>query len=143
MNKITEKIFTIKWHYNMNNIFTYGCKIVKTQNGVKYSNALMPLGKYMIIWKSKTSFINDGHAPNLPLLKPNKNYHFEFNFKSFPEKTAYVKINFFNIQNEVILSECFFSSFDIKIPNYYYYTIELVNGGFEKVEFENIKIYEN
>ena len=123
-----NKRFDITWKKVHKSTFMYGSKLKFNNNFVSMDNSLMPSGMVIHEWNMLSSYTTNKQVPSLPLLKKGSNYKIKFDYDVIPEKSVYFKIVLYKKNGE-------------KYPkDAYSYKIELMNAGFQHLQFYRIII---
>lgn len=127
----------------MSETYLYGTAFKKNaKNEVTFKNKLMPSGKTLISWSSIANYQATKEVPSLPLLLNGQEYLLKISAKIKPENSAIFGIRFFDIQGNEI-DKVIFTSLEKKFKyptRAVKYTIEIINGGVEEINFKKIQI---
>ena len=137
-----NKRFDITWKKVHNRTFMYGSKLKFNTNFVSMDNSLMPSGMVIHEWNMLSSYTTNKQVPSLPLLKKGSNYKIKFDYDVIPEKSVYFKIVLYKKNGEKIktmIIEDDDSEFEYP-KDAYSYKIELMNAGFQHLQFYRIII---
>ena len=137
-----NKRFDITWKKIHKNTFMYGAKLKFNNNFVSMDNSLMPSGMVIHEWNMLSSYTTNKQVPSLPLLKKGSNYKIKFDYDVIPEKSVYFKIVLYKKNGEKIktmIIEDDDSEFEYP-KDAYSYKIELMNAGFQHLQFYRIII---
>lgn len=127
----------------MSDTYLYGTALKKdAKNKVIFKNKLMPSGKTLIGWSSIVNYQATKEVPSLPILRNGQEYLLKVSAKIKPKNSAIFGIHFFDIQGNEIDKVIFT---DLKQKFKYptravKYTLEIINGGVEEINFEKIQI---
>lgn len=137
-----NKRFDITWKKVHKSTFMYGSKLKFNNNFVSMDNSLMPSGMVIHEWNMLSSYTTNKQVPSLPLLKKGSNYKIKFDYDVIPEKSVYFKIVLYKKNGEKIktmIIEDDDSEFEYP-KDAYSYKIELMNAGFQHLQFYRISI---
>lgn len=137
-----NKRFDITWKKVHKSTFMYGSKLKFNNNFVSMDNSLMPSGMVIHEWNMLSSYTTNKQVPSLPLLKKGSNYKIKFDYDVIPEKSVYFKIVLYKKNGEKIktmIIEDDDSEFEYP-KDAYSYKIELMNAGFQHLQFRRIII---
>lgn len=137
-----NKRFDITWKKVHKSTFMYGSKLKFNNNFVSMDNSLMPSGMVIHEWNMLSSYTTNKQVPALPLLKKGSNYKIKFDYDVIPEKSVYFKIVLYKKNGEKIktmIIEDDDSEFEYP-KDAYSYKIELMNAGFQHLQFYRIII---
>ncbi|MDU0428175.1 accessory Sec system protein Asp3 [Staphylococcus epidermidis] len=137
-----NKRFDITWKKVHKSTFMYGSKLKFNNNFVSLDNSLMPSGMVIHEWNMLSSYTTNKQVPSLPLLKKGSNYKIKFDYDVIPEKSVYFKIVLYKKNGEKIktmIIEDDDSEFEYP-KDAYSYKIELMNAGFQHLQFYRIII---
>ncbi|MBE7352188.1 accessory Sec system protein Asp3 [Staphylococcus epidermidis] len=137
-----NKRFDITWKKVHKSTFMYGSKLKFNNNFVSMDNSLMPSGMVIHEWNMLSSYTTNKQVPSLPLLKKGSNYKIKFDYDVIPEKSVYFKIVLYKKNGEKIktmIIEDDDSEFEYP-KDAYSYKIELMNAGFQHLQFYRIII---
>lgn len=137
-----NKRFDITWKKVHKSTFMYGSKLKFNNNFVSMDNSLMPSGTVIHEWNMLSSYTTNKQVPSLPLLKKGSNYKIKFDYDVIPEKSVYFKIVLYKKNGEKIktmIIEDDDSEFEYP-KDAYSYKIELMNAGFQHLQFYRIII---
>lgn len=137
-----NKRFDITWKKVHKSTFMYGSKLKFNNNFVSMDNSLMPSGMVIQEWNMLSSYTTNKQVPSLPLLKKGSNYKIKFDYDVIPEKSVYFKIVLYKKNGEKIktmIIEDDDSEFEYP-KDAYSYKIELMNAGFQHLQFYRIII---
>ena len=137
-----NKRFDITWKKVHKSTFMYGSKLKFNNNFVNMDNSLMPSGMVIHEWNMLSSYTTNKQVPSLPLLKKGSNYKIKFDYDVIPEKSVYFKIVLYKKNGEKIktmIIEDDDSEFEYP-KDAYSYKIELMNAGFQHLQFYRIII---
>ena len=127
----------------MSETYLYGTAFKKNaKNEVTFKNKLMPSGKTLISWSSIANYQAAKEVPSLPLLLNGQEYLLKISAKIKPENSAIFGIHFFDIQGNEI-DKVIFTNLEQKFKyptRAVKYTIEIINGGVEEINFKKIQI---
>ncbi|WP_305036408.1 accessory Sec system protein Asp3, partial [Lactobacillus taiwanensis] len=127
----------------MSETYLYGTAFKKNaKNEVTFKNKLMPSGKTLISWSSIANYQATKEVPSLPLLLNGQEYLLKISAKIKPENSAIFGIHFFDIQGNEI-DKVIFTNLEQKFKyptRAVKYTIEIINGGVEEINFKKIQI---
>lgn len=127
----------------MSETYLYGTAFKKNaKNEVTFKNKLMPSGKTLISWSSIANYQVTKEVPSLPLLLNGQEYLLKISAKIKPENSAIFGIHFFDIQGNEI-DKVIFTDLEQKFkypPRAVKYTIEIISGGVEEINFKKIQI---
>lgn len=127
----------------MSETYLYGTAFKKNaKNEVTFKNKLMPSGKTLISWSSIANYQVTKEVPSLPLLLNGQEYLLKISAKIKPENSAIFGIHFFDIQGNEI-DKVIFTNLEQKFKyptRAVKYTIEIINGGVEEINFKKIQI---
>ncbi len=127
----------------MSETYLYGTAFKKNaKNEVTFKNKLMPSGKTLISWSSIANYQVAKEVPSLPLLLNGQEYLLKISAKIKPENSAIFGIHFFDIQGNEI-DKVIFTDLEQKFkypPRAVKYTIEIISGGVEEINFKKIQI---
>ena len=127
----------------MSETYLYGTAFKKNaKNEVTFKNKLMPSGKTLISWSSIANYQATKEVPSLPLLLNGQEYLLKISAKIKPENSAIFGIHFFDIQGNEI-DKVIFTNLKQKFKyptRAVKYTIEIINGGVEEINFKKIQI---
>ena len=132
-----NKRFDITWKKIHKNTFMYGAKLKFNNNFVSMDNSLMPSGMVIHEWNMLSNYTTNKQVPSLPLLKKGNNYKIKFDYDVIPEKSVYFKIVLYKKNGEKIktmIIEDDDSEFEYP-KDAYSYKIELMNAGFQHLQF--------
>ena len=132
-----NKRFDITWKKVHKSTFMYGSKLKFNNNFVSMDNSLMPSGMVIHEWNMLSSYTTNKQVPSLPLLKKGSNYKIKFDYDVIPEKSVYFKIVLYKKNGEKIktmIIEDDDSEFEYP-KDAYSYKIELMNAGFQHLQF--------
>lgn len=132
-----NKRFDITWKKIHKNTFMYGAKLKFNNNFVSMDNSLMPSGMVIHEWNMLSNYTTNKQVPSLPLLKKGSNYKIKFDYDVIPEKSVYFKIVLYKKNGEKIktmIIEDDDSEFEYP-KDAYSYKIELMNAGFQHLQF--------
>lgn len=132
----------ITWKKVHKSTFMYGAKLKFNNNFVSMDNSLMPSGMVIHEWNMLSSCTTNKQVPSLPLLKKKSNYKIRFDYDVTPEKSVYFKIVLYKKNGEqikaMIIEE---DDIEFEYPkDAYSYKIELMNAGFQNLQFRRIII---
>ena len=135
----------IFWDRYQKQTYLYGTTLSFGEQGsVRAEVPLMPSGKAIHTWYSKTDFQRDRREPDLPILTEGKRYVIRAFLESEPADSVLVRIRFFNRQEResgMFIPDGFPELFTVP-RGAYSYTMELVKKGCESVHFYYIEIAE-
>ncbi|MSE05547.1 accessory Sec system protein Asp3, partial [Lactobacillus salivarius] len=94
------KKYIIYW--NKRDFYNYGSQVTFHHNSASFKNSLMSPGKKIVSWKTSLNYQGERTYPQLPLLRRGKTYYVASKFKTIPENSAYIKIDFKDNLNESI-----------------------------------------
>ena len=137
-----NKRFDITWKKVHKSTFMYGSKLKFNNNFVSMDNSLMPSGMVIHEWNMLSSYTTNKQVPSLPLLKKGSNYKIKFDYDVIPEKSVDFKIVLYKKNGEKIktmIIEDDDSEFEYP-KDAYSYKIELMNAGFQHLQFYRIII---
>ncbi|WP_285813509.1 accessory Sec system protein Asp3 [Staphylococcus sp. HKU1] len=137
-----NKRFDIIWKKVHKSTFMYGSKLKFNNNFVSMDNSLMPSGMVIHEWNMLSSYTTNKQVPSLPLLKKGSNYKIKFAYDVIPERSVYFKIVLYKKNGEKIktmIIEDDDSEFEYP-KDAYSYKIELMNAGFQHLQFYRIII---
>lgn len=127
----------------MSETYLYGTAFKKNaKNEVTFKNKLIPSGKTLISWSSIANYQATKEVPSLPLLLNGQEYLLKISAKIKPENSAIFGIHFFDIQGNEI-DKVIFTNLKQKFKyptRAVKYTIEIINGGVEEINFKKIQI---
>ena len=127
----------------MSETYLYGTAFKKNaKNEVTFKNKLMPSGKTLISWSSIANYQAAKEVPSLPLLLNGQEYLLKISAKIKPETSAIFGIHFFDIQGNEI-DKVIFTDLEQKFKyptRAVKYTIEIISGGVEEINFKKIQI---
>ena len=134
--------FYITWKKVHKSTFMYGTKLKFNNNFVSVDNSLMPSGMVIHEWNMLSSYTTNKQGPSLPLLKKGSNYNIRFDYDVIPERSVYFKIVLYKKNGEKIKT-MIIEDDDIEFEypkDAYSYKIELMNAGFQHLQFRRIII---
>ena len=137
-----NKRFDITWKKVHKSTFMYGSKLKFNNNFVSMDNSLMPSGMVIHEWNMLSSYTTNKQVPSLKLIKKGSNYKIKFDYDVIPEKSVYFKIVLYKKNGEKIktmIIEDDDSEFEYP-KDAYSYKIELMNAGFQHLQFYRIII---
>ncbi|MFG1662705.1 accessory Sec system protein Asp3 [Staphylococcus epidermidis] len=137
-----NKRFDITWKKVHKSAFMYGSKLQFNNNFVSMDNSLMPSGMVIHEWNMLSSYTTNKQVPSLPLLKKGAIIKLSLIMMSSPEKSVYFKIVLYKKNGEKIktmIIEDDDSEFEYP-KDAYSYKIELMNAGFQHLQFYRIII---
>lgn len=143
---MTEKVLVaqIPWgEITQANTYLYGTDIFYQERALHFVNHRVPSDEILHEWTSRTNYQASRTSPLLPLLVPNDSYQLVIEMTSFPEESYYLKLSFFNRQDEelsFIIQREQVLEFQPPIETYYY-TIELISAGCERLVFHHLSLY--
>lgn len=130
----------IYWIPENNNLNYKGTTIEYNNiNSVLFQNNISPDEKLICSWSTHQKSFND-----LPNLKPGHTYFLEHDTEYTENIYPFIKINFYNKNNELIkeISENS-ATIEFKTPfDFYSYTIDLYSAGIGSILFHNMIIYD-
>ncbi|MBF0716096.1 accessory Sec system protein Asp3 [Gemelliphila palaticanis] len=135
----------IYWNNFGSNSYLYGSTLKFLKNKeVYFKNVMANTGIVIKEWKYITNYQADRILSELPLLQENKEYIVELNCREYPLNSAYLRINFYNLYDELIEYTI------IKNKNgkfifpekTYKYTVQLFSAGLTEIYFNYFKIKE-
>ncbi|MBC2999114.1 MULTISPECIES: accessory Sec system protein Asp3 [Staphylococcus] len=134
--------FDITWKKVHKSTFMYGTKLKFNNNFVSVDNSLMPSGMVIHEWNMLSSYTTNKQGPSLPLLKKGSNYKIRFDYDVIPKRSVYFKIVLYKKNGEQIKT-MIIEDDDIEFEypkDAYSYKIELMNAGFQHLQFRRIII---
>lgn len=134
--------YYVYWRQMNASTFMFGSKVTFEEDGVLFSNRLMPSGTLIHEWYMRTNFFRDRAFPALPLLKRGVKYTLLFHYEAEPKDSIYFKINF-QKQNGTSLDSIIAKTdkIDITLPDEAFdYQIQMMNAACEKLKFHFIEI---
>ncbi|MCI2944490.1 accessory Sec system protein Asp3 [Staphylococcus haemolyticus] len=134
--------FNIMWKKIHKSTFMYGTRLKFNNKSVKIDNSLLPSGMVIHKWYMLSSYSTNRQVPSLPILKKGSKYRIKFEYNVTPEKSVYFKINLYKKNGEKIKSIIIENdNIEFEYPlNAYSYNIELMNAGFQSLQFRRIII---
>ncbi|MGF0112824.1 accessory Sec system protein Asp3 [Streptococcus sp. SGI.013] len=140
-----ELIATIKWDkVATSSTYLYGSIIRFVGESVRFENLLMPPGKEIYKWMSRTNYQRDRRTPELPVLEFGKTYTLVANMDVIPNRRVFVKIEFFNRLGESIaVKNIRDEETSFTYPEgAFSYTITLMSGGCQALYFTSLELYQ-
>lgn len=145
MEKTEKLIHTIYWDSVSGASYLYGSQISFLSNKrIFFKNPRMASGTVLQEWHSKVNYQASRTTAQLPLLFPNKTYKVVAQVATVPENRLYYRISFFNRQEEEIefvVHKTGEGEF-ICPEGTFYYNIQLISAGCEKVSFDCLRLYQ-
>lgn len=100
-----QLVKTITWtEVHKGHVYLYGTQLQLVGKTLHYHNPLLASGKPLLKFDSRTNYQGERRSPDLPLLLPNRTYELSAAFETVPADRAYLQVDFYNRQNEVIWS---------------------------------------
>ncbi|KAA9234415.1 accessory Sec system protein Asp3 [Aerococcus mictus] len=134
---------SIRWGQTKGEDYAYGSQISwKSPDHVHFKNKLMPSGERITSWSSRSAFQMTKESAKLPLLMRGRSYQILFHGQSYPERSVFFKVSFFDYYGEAI-EECYLrhASDYFTVPDTYnYYEISMQHGGCEAIDFSQMRI---
>lgn len=133
----------VHWNEYTSNSYTYGSKIKFLDNQrVSFENSLMPPGKVINGWSSRTNFQAQRIEPALPIIDGEAVYHITVNmeFEESREEDIMIRIIYYDRYDEKVESIILRGKSNYFKPSIqtHSYKIELLNGGIHKFVFDSI-----
>lgn len=143
MTKTMSNYFVIRWPLRMNNTYSFG-SVINYQNGkIYFKNERMSPGERIHTWKSKLNYhILDSEFSQLPLLKRGVKYQVITKAKIYPEGSAQIQLDFFDIRDEIIDGPLTIDlDGEFEVPEEMdHYQLSLINLNNKSIEFEDLVI---
>lgn len=135
----------IYWQHFAKSSYNHGGSFYFQDGKVFFSNPLMPPSFAMNEWVSQTNFQDNRVEPDLPLLKRGHTYQIDLEADIVPQKTVYIRIDYYNRLNDQIGFEILKNDKrDFCYPkDAYWYKISLINAGCESMVFKHMVIYDD
>ncbi|AWL26656.1 accessory Sec system protein Asp3 [Streptococcus suis] len=123
--------------------YLYGSVIDHFDKKVQFENLRFASGKPIKRWHSRTNYQGDRQSPNLPLLRPGYRYRIEHNYSVEPEGRAYIELQYFNRQGEVVGLDILKNGEQefVYPADAFTYNMALVSAGCQRVYFSDIALY--
>lgn len=139
---MANRTHTIKWKTIHQDTFMYGSKLTFHPCVTEFENPLMPSGLPIHEWRMLTDFSRDKDTPQLPILKRQHTYRFDFDFSVTPDQSVYFIFIFLSKNGEEIERHIVKENqTDITFPEgAYSYKIKLMNAGAERLLFREMTI---
>ena len=139
---VFSEVCMVYWDPIAAHSYLYGSVIRRTASGaVVFENEQMPSGVAIHEWFSKTEFGTHKTVPQLPILLPETWYRVKLQAESVPKHSVYVRMEFYNYQEELIDFLMFRDVCDFECPeDTYSYRIQLIQGGSTCLTFSRISI---
>ncbi|MBZ6003531.1 accessory Sec system protein Asp3 [Leuconostoc gelidum subsp. aenigmaticum] len=138
-------IFQIPWDMNNSTTYTYGAKIDSCIDTFSYSNPMVAQAVIIHTWYSETSYPNQRFSPTLPLLKAGHDYVLNSVYQSYPDKSIFTQIDFFDNYGQkidTIITDTTYADFHFP-SEATSYQINLVNASNQKIIFDSMLIFES
>ncbi|PCF64363.1 accessory Sec system protein Asp3 [Staphylococcus intermedius] len=139
---MANRTHTIKWKTIHQDTFMYGSKVTFHPCVTEFENPLMPSGLPIHKWRMLTNFSRDKDTPQLPILKRQHTYRFDFDYSVTPEQSVYFIFiclgkNGEEMERHIVKEK----QVDIIFPEgAYSYEIKLMNAGAERLLFREMTI---
>ncbi len=133
----------IFWKNGTSSDYLYGSSIdFSSLNRVVFVNSLMPSSMIIHSWNSLVDYQANRVSADLPLLEKSGVYKIEIDLKSFPEKSVYTQISFYDIAKIKIKTINIKGSSDTFFypKNSFSYRIDLINAGLHRFIFHEIRL---
>lgn len=132
--------YKIYWKRVSNRNYLYGSSIHINGRKIRFYNELMPPSLVIQEWNSLSSYQSNHLQPDLPLLKKGSLYQISSYIELVPEKSLYVRIEFFDRFSQLIDFKIFKEmTGQFRYPeSAYSYRIQLVNAGCQSIEFDHL-----
>ncbi|WP_158224781.1 accessory Sec system protein Asp3 [Staphylococcus delphini] len=139
---MANRTHTIKWKTIHQDTFMYGSKLTFHPCVTEFENPLMPSGLPIHEWCMLTDFSRDKDTPQLPILKRQHTYRFDFDYSVTPEQSVYFIFIFLSKNGEEIERHIVKEKQkDITFPEgAYSYKIRLMNAGAERLLFREMTV---
>lgn len=136
--------YWIYWGNGTANSFLFGTEFRHVGRSVSFKNRMIPPGKSLKTWLSKTNYQSDRISPSLPLLKKGATYSIKLSAEMYPKNSIYIKISFIDRFGKEISTKILKQiESEFRYPTEAYsYSISLINAGCEELQFDSIVIYD-
>ena len=137
-------LHTVYWDEFCVDTYLYGSDIrFYGDKSVYFENLMMPSGMTIKKWMSSTSYQRNRIEPSLPLLAAGRKYALRSYFHEEPSGSVFIRFDFYNQQNRKIGTHIMDEKWGFfTCPlNTYSYTVELVQGGAERVHFYRLDLF--
>lgn len=135
----------VYWDSGVGETYLYGSRIDYFKDGsVDFQNARFPSGTKIHTWRSQGNYQSERSSVQLPLLEKNKKYMIKLDADTYPEKSVYVQIIFFDRFHDTV-ERVIVKKKEQKFlypDTAYYYEISLLNAGMTRLKFYSISISE-
>ena len=132
---------SIRWGQANAGDFAYGSQIIwQSPDEVYFENALMPSGKQITSWSSRSFFQMNKESATLPMIRRGAADQLFFLGQSSPQARVFFKVSFYDYYGSLIEESYLRKRGDyFKVPeNYNAYAITMQNGGCRAVDFRQI-----
>ena len=140
-----NEIQTVGWGGPNGGASLYGSALtVEPSGAARLVNRLMPAGTTIQEWYSYTDYQSERGTPVLPLLHDGRTYRLVPRLASIPADTVIVEVAFFDRFNELVRTEVLYPpEYEFEYPpDSHHYTIRLVNGGCDALDFTSLTLLE-
>lgn len=142
---IKNLLATIHWQeVHSGSAYLYGSLIDFSGESVLFQNPRLASGKPIVKFISKTHYQGNRRSPDLPLLIPNQTYFLERDISTKPAGRIFTQLDFFNRQNEKILSKVLRQGEEkFTCPSdTFSYTISIFSAGCTEFCFKEMRLYQ-
>ena len=137
-------LHTVYWDNQFSGVYMYGSDIRFLEDrSVCFENLMMPAGMVIKEWKSSTVYQADRIEPSLPLLTPGNEYAVRSFYKEEPSGSVFLRFDFYDQQKKKAGTYILDGKmgFFTCPESTYSYTVQLVQGGSDRVHFYRFEIF--
>lgn len=140
---VADFVHRLSWNWESSVGYRYGATIKRfPDDSLHFAHPLLASGTVLVEWSSQANSKN-GQQAALPLLNREDTHYISANFTTLPEKTAYLKIEYFDAFHQM-LGHVVIQSQESKAlvlpPKTDYYCFKIISSGCTDLYFDNLLI---
>lgn len=136
---------TIIWQDVYNGLsYLYGTELEFLDNEVVWRNPRVASSKHLLKFTSRTNYQAERKSPDLPVLTPGASYELVSDVETIPVDSIFIRINFYNRQNELLHFEIMRDkTCDFICPkDTFVYDIILISSGCTAFRFQKLQLFD-